>query len=49
MSDYRALYFNVAGVLANAIETLDKLSEALKSAQAETEEIFLDGTETSEK
>lgn len=41
IADYKSMYFHLTGKLTNAIDTLDKLSEMLKDAQREEEEIFI--------
>jgi len=47
MIDYKPMYFNLAGKLANTIEALDALSKDLKEAQREGEMRFIeeDGSE----
>ena len=47
MTDYRSLYFSLAVELADTIERLDKISEALKAVQRRAEEEFI-GIEESE-
>lgn len=45
MNDYKTMYFNLSGTLANTVEVLDKLSEDLKVAQVKAEEIFINRKE----
>ena len=49
MTDYKAMYYHLAGRMATAIEALDATTEALvtikeklKLAQQSTEEMFID-------
>jgi hypothetical protein len=48
MTDYKAMYFHLAGQMSIAIEALEGLvaiTERLKLAQQATEEMFLNGTD----
>jgi len=47
MTDYKAMYYNLAGVLADVIENLDKMSESLKEIQRRDEESLIEDKETS--
>ncbi|MDL2234010.1 hypothetical protein LJC63_10610 [Ruminococcaceae bacterium OttesenSCG-928-L11] len=52
MSDYKAMYYHLAGRMATAVEVLEattnalvEITEKLKLAQQTTEELFLSGGE----
>lgn len=42
MPDYKEMYFQLAGLLADAIEELDELSVLLKAVQREGEKLFIE-------
>jgi len=46
MTDYKALYFELAGTLASAIEQLDKLTELLKEKQCLAEQKVIENEES---
>ncbi len=41
MPDYREMYFQLTAQIANAIDTLDDVSEKLKQAQRNAEESYI--------
>ena len=47
MTDYKTMYYNLAGVLADVIENLDKMSESLKEIQRRDEESIIKDKEPS--
>jgi len=48
MPDFEKMYFKLAGKIADAIETLDKVSRDLKVAQIEGEDMYIGDEETDE-
>ncbi len=53
MADYKAMYYYLAGRMATAVEALDAttialatITEKMKQAQQETEEMFMNSEET---
>lgn len=42
MPDYKTMYYKLAAKMADAMETLDKVSDDLKAAQLEAEELYMD-------
>ena len=47
MTDYKAMYYNLAGTLEDVIENLDKMSERLKELQRKDEESIINDGECS--
>ncbi len=48
MPDFEKMYFHLAGKIADAIETLDKVSRDLKVVQIEGEDMFIEDEDTDE-
>ena len=46
MPDYKSMYFKLAAKVADVVETLDKVSQDLKVAQMEGEDMFCKGNGT---
>lgn len=49
MPDYRTMYFKLAAKIADTIETLDKISQDLRVAQIETEEMYINSEDGKEE
>lgn len=45
MSDYKSMYYHLAGRMAGAIEALEAIAEMLKQAQRTTEDMFISSKE----
>jgi len=45
MPDYKAMYYHLAGRMAGAIEALEAITETLKQAQQDTEDMFINSNE----
>lgn len=49
MPDFEKMYFKLAAKMADAIETLDKVSHDLKATQIESEEMYIASGDEDEK